>query len=75
MFEEFKVLHEFQFYDSPIKSVDTDGIVFSSITFQFYDSPIKSLASSSTNANTFEFQFYDSPIKSEKGRIQAVGWV
>ena len=33
---------EFQFYDSPIKSLFEVALVNSGIPFQFYDSPIKS---------------------------------
>ena len=37
-----KFAFEFQFYDSPIKSVPQCGHVSNTNVFQFYDSPIKS---------------------------------
>ena len=56
--------HEFQFYDSPIKSYCLKKVVFKQSAFQFYDSPIKRDSDSwQILAEKHRFQFYDSPIK------------
>ena len=59
-----RVIEEFQFYDSPIKSLTVRKSGLWIVMFQFYDSPIKSIAARAVIADTTRFQFYDSPIKS-----------
>ena len=61
--ERTRAVRRFQFYDSPIKSLDGTGIQPRRRWFQFYDSPIKSRVEQRHVAGILEFQFYDSPIK------------